>query len=129
METVTIAILLAHDASDIAMVISAAVKGAYSISQSVFCILPIIIEDEECEKACCIIADIQISPGAKKVINEKPKTSPLSLPIANDRTNKKSKEVISGEKIVCIQTAMNRLHSFNHKEYAPIQLTYPNFFS
>tara|TARA_B100001123_G_C15209703_1_gene986716 strand:+ start:424 stop:774 length:351 start_codon:yes stop_codon:yes gene_type:complete len=116
METTTITMLLAHDANDIAIVISAAVKGAYSISQSVFCILPIIIEDEECEKACCIIADIHMRPGAKKVTNENPKTSPLSFPMANDKTKRNSKEVIIGEKTVCIQTAINLLHSFSHKE-------------
>ncbi len=116
METITITMLLAHDASVIAIVISAAVKGAYNISQSVFCILPIIIEEEECEKACWIIADIHISPGAKKVINGKPKTVPLSFPMANDKTKRNNKEVSRGEIVVCIQTVINRLHSFNHKE-------------
>ena len=41
-----------------------------------------------------------------------PKTLPLSLPIAKDKTNKKSNAEISGEKIVCIQTFKNLKTSF-----------------
>ena len=115
--------LLVHDANVIAKVISAAVKGAHKISTRVFCIFPIIIDEEECEKACCMTADIHIRPGAKKAMNEYPKTSPLSFPIAKDKTKRNKRDVIKGEKIVCIQTVMNLLHSFNHKEYAPNQLT------
>tara|TARA_B100000686_G_C16039576_1_gene594582 strand:- start:150 stop:470 length:321 start_codon:yes stop_codon:yes gene_type:complete len=105
-----------HEASVIARVISAAVRGAYKMSTKVFCIFPIIIDDEECEKACCITADIHISPGAKKAINGKPRTSPLSFPMAKDKTIRNNREVSSGEKIVCIQTVIKRLHSFIHKE-------------
>ena len=38
-------------------------------------------------------------PGAKKLIKGTPKTLLLSLPIANDRTNKKSSAEINGEKM------------------------------
>ena len=38
-----------------------------------------------------------IRPGARKVIKGNPKTSPLSLPMANVSTNKKRSEVTSGE--------------------------------
>ena len=89
-----------HAAKVMAIVISPGLSGAYNISTSVFCIFPIIIDDAECEKDCCIIPDIHISPGAKKVMKEKPKTLDLSLPIANERTSKKRSDVISGEKIV-----------------------------
>ena len=108
--------LLAHDARVIANVISTAVSGAYKISTRVFCIFPIIIEEEECEKACCITADIHISPGTRKTAKEKPKTSPLSFPMANVRTRRNNKDVNKGDKIVCIQTTIKRLHSFSHKE-------------
>ena len=39
-------------------------------------------------------------PGAKKLIKGTPKTLPLSVPMANDNTNKKSKADTKGEKIV-----------------------------
>ena len=35
---------------------------------------------------------IAIKPGAKKLIKGTPKNIPLSVPIANDKTNKKSKQ-------------------------------------
>ena len=107
--------LLAQDAKVMAKVISAAVKGAYKISTRVPWIFPIIIDDEECEKACCIIADIHISPGVRKTIKGKSKTRPLSFPIASERTRRNSKDVISGENMVCIQTLKKRLHSLSHK--------------
>ena len=37
-------------------------------------------------------------------MKETPRTSPLSVPIAKDKTNKNSNEEISGEKSVCAQT-------------------------
>ncbi len=109
--TVAIITLLVHAAKFVAKVISAAVKGAYKISTILPCILPIIIDEDEWEKACCITC-IAIKPGAKKLMKEKPKTSGLSLPIANVSTNKKSKEVINGEIIVCIATIRNLRTSF-----------------
>ena len=67
--------------------------------------LPIIAEGTK----LIFLADrIITAPLAKPVaqINPKklPKTSPLSFPIANERTSKNSKEEIKGERIVCIQT-------------------------
>ena len=56
-------------------------------------------EEAECENACCITC-IAIKPGARKFINETPKTFPLASPIAKDKTNKNSNEVIMGETIV-----------------------------
>ena len=82
--------LLVHDAKILANVISAAVNGAYKISTIFPCILPIIIDEDECENACCIIC-IAIKTRSKKVINGKPKTSPLSFPIAKERTKEKAK--------------------------------------
>ena len=41
-----------------------------------------------------------LSSVAKKEIKETPKTCPLSLPIATERTIKKSKEVIKGDSSV-----------------------------
>ena len=55
---------------------------------------------------------IEINPGAKKVINETPNTSPLSAPIAKDKTNKNNNEEIKGEKSVCAQTFKNLNVSF-----------------
>ena len=51
-----------------------------------------------------------------------PKTLPLSEPIAKDKTSKKSKEEIKGEKIVCIQTIKNLKTSFLYNVQAPTQL-------
>ena len=45
-------------------------------------------------------------------MKETPRTSPLSAPIAKDKTNKNSKEEISGEKSVCAQTFKNLKASF-----------------
>ena len=81
-ETNAIIILLVQAAKFIAKVISADVNGAYKISTIFPWIFPIIIEEDECEKACCITC-IEITPGARKFIKGKPKTSPLSDPIAN----------------------------------------------
>ena len=39
-------------------------------------------------------------PGAKKLIKGTPKTLPLSVPIANDKTSRKSSAETRGEKIV-----------------------------
>ena len=41
-----------------------------------------------------------IKPGAKKEIKETPKTSPLSDPIAKDKTIKNKRDDTRGEKIV-----------------------------
>ena len=100
-----------HAAKFVARVISPAVNGAYKISTMLPWIFPIIIDDEEWEKACCITC-IAIRPGARKVIKGKPKTSPLSDPIANERTSRNKSEVTSGEIIVCITTIKNRNTSF-----------------
>ena len=89
------------------------------------CIFPIIKEDDEWENDCCIIC-IEINPGAKKVIKGTPSTSPLSAPIAKDKTSKKSKDEISGEKIVCIHTIKNLKTSFLYKVQAPTQFINPN---
>ena len=69
---------------------------------------------------------IEINPGAKKVIKGTPRISPLSAPIARDKTSQKSKDEISGEKIVCIQTIKNLKTSFLYKVQAPTQLINPN---
>ena len=91
----------------VAKVISAAIKGAYKISTMLPCIFPIIIDDDECENDCWITC-IAIKPGARKSINEKPRTSPLSFPIANESTIKNKSEVMRGEIIVCIATIRKR---------------------
>ena len=69
---------------------------------------------------------MEINPGAKKVIKGTPRTSPLSAPMAKDKTSKKSKDEISGEKIVCIHTIKNLRTSFLYKVHVPYQLTNPN---
>ena len=56
-------------------------------------------KDEEWEKDCWITC-IAINPGAKNIINGTPSTSPLSAPIANDKTNKNKRDETKGEKIV-----------------------------
>ena len=69
---------------------------------------------------------IEINPGAKNVTKETPNTSPLSDPIAKDKTSKNSKEDIKGEKSVCAQTFKNLRVSFWYKVQAPTQLIKPN---
>ena len=86
-------------ASEIAIVASDADNGANNKSTIVPSIFLIIREEDEGEKACCIIC-IAINPGAKNVMKETPKTSPLSVPMANDKTNKNNKDEINGEKSV-----------------------------
>ena len=103
--------LRVHAARFVANVISIAVNGAYKISTILPCIFPIIIDDDECENDCWITC-MAISPGARKLINENPKTSPLSFPIASERTIKNNSEVISGETIVWIPTIRNLSTSF-----------------
>ena len=110
-QTKAIITLLVQAAKVMAKVISPAVRGAYKISTILPWILPIIIEEEEWEKACCITC-IAINPGARKVINGKPKTSPLSLPIARERTIKNKREVTSGDITVCMATIKNLKTSF-----------------
>ena len=51
---------------------------------------------------------------------------PLSLPMAKDKTSKKSNAEIRGEKIVCIQTFKNLKTSFLYNVHTPIQLMKPN---
>ena len=96
METKAIMKLLVQAAKLVAKVTSAAVKGAYKMSTIFPCILPIIIDEEEWEKACCITC-IAIKPGAKNVIKGNPKTSPLSFPIASESTNKNKRDVTKGD--------------------------------
>ena len=120
--------LLVAAAKIIDKVTSLGDKGAYSISTIFPCIFPIIIEDEEWEKACCIIC-IQISPGARKVIKGTPKTSPLSFPIASDKTSKNNSAEIRGENNVCIHTTKKRNTSFLYKVKKPIQFIRPNLVS
>ena len=55
---------------------------------------------------------IAIKPGARKTINGTPKTSPLSLPIAKDNTDRNKRDQMSGENKVCIQTIRNLNTSF-----------------
>ena len=69
---------------------------------------------------------IAINPGAKKLIKGEPKTSPLLLPSAKDKTDKNNKLDTSGDRRVCCQTVINLLHSLSHKLLKPIQLIYPN---
>ena len=59
-------------------------------------------------------------------MKETPRTSPLSDPIANDKTNKNSNEEISGEKSVCAQTFKNLNVSFWYNVQAPTQFIKPN---
>ena len=55
---------------------------------------------------------LQLNLELEKRTNGTPNTSPLSLPIANDKTNKNKSDEIKGEKIVCIQTFKNLRTSF-----------------
>ena len=116
---------LVTEANETAMVTSAADKGAYKRSTIFPWIFPIIKEDDEWEKDCWITC-IEINPGAKNVIKDTPRISPLSAPIAKDKTNKKSKEEMSGEKSVCAHTLRNLKTSFWYKVQAPTQLIKPN---
>ena len=88
MEAIIILLVLA--AKVIAIVTSPAVRGAYKISTILPCIFPIIIEEDEWENACWITC-IAISPGARKFMKGTPNTSPLSLPIAKERTSKNNR--------------------------------------
>ena len=72
---------------------------------------------------------MQIIPGARKVIKGTPKTSPLSLPIANDKTSKNNNPEIRGENKVCIHTTKKRNTSFLYKAKKPIQFITPNLLS
>ena len=82
-------------------------------------------DEDECENDCCITC-IAIKPGAKNIIKGTPRTSPLSVPIAKDKTNKNKSDEINGEKIVCAQTIKNLKTSFWYKVQAPTQLIKPN---
>ena len=59
-------------------------------------------------------------------MKETPSTSPLSVPIAKDKTSKNSNEEISGEKSVCAQTFKNLNVSFWYNVQAPTQFIKPN---
>ena len=103
--------LLVIAANVTASVTSAGESGACKISTIFFWIFPIIKDEEEWENDCWIIC-IAIKPGARKLINEVPKTSPLSFPMAKFKTAKNNKAEIIGEKIVWIQTIKNLKTSF-----------------
>ena len=49
-----------------------------------------------------------------------------NAPTTKDKTSKKSKDEISGEKIVCTQTIKNLNTSFLYKVQAPTQFINPN---
>ena len=106
MDTIPIIKLLVAEARATAVVTSPADKGAYKISTIFPCIFPIIKDEEEWEKACWMTC-IAIKPGAKKVINGKPKTSPLLFPIANDKTKRNKRDETIGDKRVWTQTLRN----------------------
>ena len=59
-------------------------------------------------------------------MKETPRTSPLSAPIAKDRTSKNNKDEIKGEKSVCAQTFKNLNVSFWYNVQAPTQFIKPN---
>ena len=59
-------------------------------------------------------------------MKDTPNISPLSAPIAKDKTNKNNKDVINGEKSVWAQTFKNLKTSFTYKVHVPYQLTKPN---
>ena len=88
-------------------------------------ILPIIKDDTEWLKDWVSML-IAINPGAKKIIKECPRTSPLSFPRAKDKTDKNNKLDTSGDRSVYCQTARNLLHSLSHKLLNPIQFMKPN---
>ena len=115
---IAIIILLVTAAKVIAIVISEGDKGAYKISTILPWIFPIINDEEEWEKDCCIIC-IAIKPGAKKLIKETPKTFPLSEPMAKDKTKRNNKDEIKGENIVCTQTIKNLKTSFYKESTCP----------
>ena len=124
-ETAAIMTLLVTAARATEIVTSVADKGAYNRSTIFPWIFPIIKDDEEWENDCWITC-IEINPGAKKFMNGTPRTSPLSVPIARDKTSRKSKDETSGEKIVCNQTIKNLRTSFLYKVQAPTQFIKPN---
>ena len=109
-DTAPIIILLVTAAKMIESETSKAESGAYNISTIFPCIFEIINELVECEKLWSII-DWIIKPGARKTIKGWPRTSPLWLPSARLRTDKKSKLDTRGDKSVCAQTIKNLLHS------------------
>ena len=125
MDTAPIIKPLVTDAKITAKVTSPAERGAYKISTIFPCIFPIIKDEEEWEKACCIIC-IAINPGARNTIKGNPSISDLPLPIATDRTKRNKREVIIGDKSVCIQTIKNLRTSFLYKVQKPTQLISPN---
>ena len=106
---------LVTEAKIIAKVTSAADNGLPIKSTILPMTLPINIDDEECEKACCITC-IDMSPGAKKLTNGRPNTRPLSSPQAIDITIKNRIPVNVGPIIVWPNTIKNRKVSFLYKE-------------
>ena len=89
-EIIKIIILLVTAANIMANVTSAADKGAIKVSIILPWILAIINDETECENPCWLI-EMAISPGARKLIKEKPNTLPRSLPKASVSTDKNSK--------------------------------------
>ena len=124
-EITAIITALVTAAKDTAIVTSAADKGAYRRSTIFPCIFEIMKDDDEWEKDCWITC-IEINHGAKKDMNETPRTFPLSVPMAKDKTSKNNSEEISGEKSVCAQTFKNLKTSFWYKVQAPTQFIKPN---
>ena len=105
---------LVTEAKIIARVTSDADSGL-PIKSTIFPItLPINIEEEECENACWITC-IDISPGARNLINGRPSTSPLSSPHAIEITIKNRIPVNIGPKIVWPNTDTNHKISFLYR--------------
>ena len=112
--------LLVVAARAIADITSAADNGAYKISTMFPCILPIIKDEEEWEKDCCITC-IAINPGARKTTKGNPSISDLTFPNATDKTRRNNNEEMIGDKSVCIQTIKNLRTSFLYKVHKPTQ--------
>ena len=89
------------------------------------CILPIIKDEEEWEKDCCITC-IAINPGARKTTKGNPSISDLTFPNATDKTRRNNNEEMIGDKSVCIQTIKNLRTSFLYKVHKPTQFIKPN---
>ena len=102
---------LVTEASIIPKVTSAADNGLPIKSIMLPIIFPINIDEEEWEKACWITC-IEISPGAKNIMNGKPKTLPLSSPQAIEITIKNRIPVKTGPKTVWPNTIKKRRVSF-----------------
>ncbi len=108
-EIIKIIILLVTAASIMPKVTSNADKGAINVSIIFPWIFAIIKELTEWLNPCWII-DIAINPGAKKLINEYPNTSPLSDPRARVKTDKNRRLETKGDRRVWAQTIKNLLN-------------------